>query len=128
CVYKDEKPIYKALREWQTAGKLDAVQERLLFAPRRAEEELYDLAQDPWELSNVAGDPAYGARLAELRGLLDGWIQETGDRGQQVEPMAMYDSDMKVYSDGIRSRVGDERADKIDANVRLMKQWWAEGK
>ncbi|MGD8240606.1 MAG: sulfatase, partial [Armatimonadota bacterium] len=43
CVYKDEKPIYKALREWQTAGKLDAVQERLLFAPRRAEEELYDL-------------------------------------------------------------------------------------
>jgi N-acetylglucosamine-6-sulfatase len=31
------------------------------------EEELYDLAADPWELQNVASDPTYAETLAQLR-------------------------------------------------------------
>lgn len=126
-VYKDEKSICKALREWHAAGKLDALQERILFSPQRAEEELYDLASDPWELNNLAGDPAYAAPLARMRQILDRWIEETGDRGQQVEPMAMYDSDMKVYLDNFRLN-DPRRAAMIEANIALMKQWWSEGK
>ena len=126
-VYKDEKDIYKALREWHEAGKLNELQERLLFAPERAPEELYDLAADPWELKNLAADAKYKDKLAELRGILDRWIRETGDKGRQVEPMAMYDSDMKVYVDGIGRR-DKPRARKIEAVIRRMKQLWAEGK
>ncbi len=42
-------------------------------------EELYDLENDPNELANRAGDPAYAAKKAELAALLDRWIEEHGD-------------------------------------------------
>lgn len=47
----------------------------------RPEEELYDTSSDPWEVHNLAGDPAHEERLAELRGALEAWIEETGDLG-----------------------------------------------
>lgn len=43
-------------------------------------EELYDLARDPDELRNVAGDPAYRERLKELSARADAWWKETGGR------------------------------------------------
>ncbi len=42
-------------------------------------EELFDLVFDPGERNNLAGDPAYGAALAEMRGRLDRWMIETDD-------------------------------------------------
>jgi arylsulfatase A-like enzyme len=128
CVYKDQKPIYQAIRAWAKDGKLNELQLELLLAPERAPEELYDLEADPWELNNLAADPAHAVRLAELRGMLDGWIEETGDRGQAVEPMEMYDSDMKLYIDTLRKRKGEAHAAAIERNVQLMKSWWAAGR
>lgn len=32
---------------------------------------LYDLVQDPWEMKDVAGDPAYAATLRQLQGYMD---------------------------------------------------------
>lgn len=49
---------------------------------------------------------------------LDRWIVETGDRGAESEQM--YDSDMAVY-------VGKGNP-VVEENIRLMKQWRAEGK
>jgi hypothetical protein len=42
----------------------------------------------------------------------------------------MYDSDMKVYVDGIRGKGGEwiEHAERIEANIALMKKWETEGK
>jgi len=42
-------------------------------------DELYDLAHDPQELHNVAGDVAYGPVLESLRERLLTWYQETCD-------------------------------------------------
>jgi arylsulfatase A-like enzyme len=53
-----------------------------------AEEELFDLVFDPNEAANLVGDPACAEVLAELRGRLDRWMEETDDpllRGP-VEP------------------------------------------
>jgi N-sulfoglucosamine sulfohydrolase len=44
-----------------------------------AEEELYDLALDPDEADNLAGDPARQPILANMRRRLDRWMRETGD-------------------------------------------------
>ncbi|HET7559394.1 MAG TPA: sulfatase [Limnochordia bacterium] len=43
------------------------------------EEALYDLALDPAERVNRAGDPALAATLAELRGRLEAWMHTTDD-------------------------------------------------
>jgi len=44
-----------------------------------ADEELYDLLFDPNEACNVAGAPASAGVLAEMRGRLDKWMQDTND-------------------------------------------------
>lgn len=51
----------------------------------RPAEELYDLAADPWELRNLATDPAQAATLADLRAALDGWMRDQNDRGLETE-------------------------------------------
>ncbi len=42
-------------------------------------EQLYDLVFDPNEARNLADDPAYADALAELRGRLQAWQEDTGD-------------------------------------------------
>lgn len=46
---------------------------------KRAAEELYDVANDPGQLRNVAGDPANADVLRDLRVRLDRWMRDTGD-------------------------------------------------
>jgi N-sulfoglucosamine sulfohydrolase len=45
----------------------------------RPKEELFDLANDPHEMKNVAADPANAGVLTELRRRLRAWQQETND-------------------------------------------------
>lgn len=130
CAYKDKKEILKTLRRLHKEGKLNRDQE-LIFAERRPKEELYDLQKDPWELHNLAGDDSHRRILSNMRKILDQWIRETNDQGQYRESKAMYDSDMKVYVDGIRKRGGEEwieHAKLIERNIALMKKWQAEGR
>ncbi|MEM1060559.1 MAG: sulfatase-like hydrolase/transferase [Verrucomicrobiota bacterium] len=42
-------------------------------------EELYDLAQDPHELRNLAAEPGHADLLGQMRGRLDVWMEERGD-------------------------------------------------
>jgi uncharacterized sulfatase len=46
----------------------------------RPEEELYDLAADPYEQHNLAADPGFTARLKKLRAQLDKWLRDQGDQ------------------------------------------------
>lgn len=41
--------------------------------------QLFDLERDPWELNNVADDPAYAAVVQELRDVRRRWQQEMKD-------------------------------------------------
>lgn len=71
-------PSFLALRAAAKAGRLTAAQQRLFEAPR-ARIELYDLAADPWELRNVADEPAYAGEARKLAEVLQGWIERSGD-------------------------------------------------
>ena len=122
--YKDAKPIVRRLREMHAAGELSKLQERLLFSPTRPQEELYDLAANPHEVNNLAGDSKYADTLARLRGRLERWMEDTNDRGRTPESEAMYDSDMKVYLGEKR----DAQNDILRRNIEQMKRWAAEGK
>jgi arylsulfatase A-like enzyme len=119
CRYKDDKAIVKKLRELHAAGTLDPLAEKLLFAPRRAPEELYDLQSDPRELNNLATDPKYLDMLVSLRARLAEWEERTGDKGRSPEPMAMYDSDMREYL----STGGKAALEDLRKNIELNKKW-----
>ena len=127
CIYKDRKPFMKSLRELHAAGKLDEVQSRLL-AGTRPEEELYDLSKDRWEIHNLAEQPEHQDKLREMRAILEDWIIESDDQGRFPESEAAYDSAMKKYLDGMKKRGDTERAQELQDNINLMKQWKAEGK
>ena len=127
CVYKDEKPFMKSLRELHAADKLDGVQS-LLLAQSRPEEELYDLSKDRWEVHNLAKQPEHLNKLREMRAILGNWIIESDDQGRFPESEAAYDSAMKKYIDGMIMRGDTQRAQDLQSNINLMKQWKAEGK
>ncbi len=119
CAYKDDKAILQRLRVLHQESKLSALQEELLFAPRRPAEELYDLAADPHELHNLASDPAHAATLKAMRTRLEEWEISSGDAGRSPEPAAMYDSDMEVY---LAPMKGVKRAELLK-NIQLNKDW-----
>jgi len=126
CSYKDAKPFMPVLRELHAGGKLSAV-EALIMAETRPSEELYDLANDPWEVHNLAENESQKSRLIAFRRLLQEWERETGDQGRELESLTSYDSEMKPYLEKNR-RNDPAKAKVLERNISLMKQWQREGK
>lgn len=120
-LYKDHKPWMPVLRELDKEGGLNEVQQ-LVTRKTRPEEELYDLSSDVFEVSNLAGDPAYAEILQQFREDLTAWIEETGDLGMDPEREERYDSNMKWY---LERRSEDP---ELKENIALMKKWAMEGK
>ena len=52
---------------------------------KRPAEEFYDLENDPYEINNLATDPAYKSELERHQKILEKWISETNDKGQYPE-------------------------------------------
>jgi len=63
---------FTAMRSLETQGKLNENQKACFVKPRPAEE-LYDTANDPYELRNLIRDPRHAGALAEHRRALDDW-------------------------------------------------------
>ncbi|MEM9141392.1 MAG: sulfatase [Bacteroidota bacterium] len=78
--YREQMPLMRELRSVYKAGKLNAVQQHWLRAPK-PEEELYDIENDPFEVNNLVDDPEYKDILTQLRQTLKDWMAETKDLG-----------------------------------------------
>lgn len=77
----------KAFTSWQqkaAAGDAFANSQVARYL-RRPATELYDLETDPWELTDLADQPAYAATIQRLRGHLETWMIQQGDRGDATE-------------------------------------------
>jgi N-sulfoglucosamine sulfohydrolase len=79
-------PLYQA-------GKTTPAQSSFWKAPQPVEE-LYDTRSDPWEIKNLANDPKYQERLAEMRQATFNKMREIGDTG--LVPEAMYEEISKT--------------------------------
>ena len=117
--YKDDKAIVQAMRRLHTEGKLNADQ-ALIMALTRPREEFYDLARDPFELRNLAGDPAHVDALNEHRRLLEDWIRRTEDRGRTPEPEEIY---LHYVGDDRPEAGRNNRNDVFEHNIELMLRW-----
>jgi len=74
---------HDSMKEWERLhreGTLTGAPARFL-APRKAVEELYDVRQDPWQVNNLAADPAYAAELVRYRAQLAKEMRSAGDLG-----------------------------------------------
>ena len=81
---------HKYIRRYDNRDRLvrpnvdDNVAKRFLLAAgwdgqERQQEMLFDLLLDPFEMQNLAADPAMAEILADLRGRLERWMRDTGD-------------------------------------------------
>jgi len=68
------------IRKKEASGQLDPVM-ALFSAHEKPVEELYDTHADPFEIHNLADDPAFSQRLSEMRDALSKWQNEIGDVG-----------------------------------------------
>ena len=82
--YRDEWQVTNTIRRLYAEGKLDDVQARFWEKARPAEE-LYDIANDPHEIHNLADSGQHRDILLHHRQLLTSWICQTGDLGQYPE-------------------------------------------
>jgi N-sulfoglucosamine sulfohydrolase len=86
--YKESSyPMLPLMRKLYSEGKLTPVQ-ALFMAPRKPDEELYDLQHDPYEINNLANSKKHQETLKKMRKILDKWIKDTGDKGQFPEPVS----------------------------------------
>jgi arylsulfatase A-like enzyme len=97
--YKEQSyPMLNLMKELHAQGKLTPVQ-ALFMAPRKPDEELYNLTGDLWEIDNLVASPQHQQTLKNMRAILDKWIKDTGDMGQFPEkPSAVTEQDrIKIY-------------------------------
>ncbi|MCE7059489.1 sulfatase [Dyadobacter sp. CY343] len=47
--------------------------------------EFFDTEKDPFELNNLAADPTYQKKIAELKNELQKWMKEQGDAGAEID-------------------------------------------
>src|SRR5690606_211127 len=72
----------RSIRSWEETclqGNCNEVQS--IFWNPKPPEELYDTENDPWEINNLADDPAYKEVLEKLRKANLDWMYEIRDSG-----------------------------------------------
>ena len=87
-------------RSWEEAflaGNCNETQSA--FWKEKPVEELYDVSADPWEVNNLAADPAYAETLERLRTENDRWMKEIKDTGLMPEgEMIMRNKEMPSFT------------------------------
>ena len=81
--YRDQLEIMNELWSWYDNGRMSD-QQAFWFKPR-PQEELYDLETDPYEVNNLADDPAYSGELERMRGAFSDWQAQVADYSDQPE-------------------------------------------
>ncbi|MGB0257372.1 MAG: sulfatase family protein [Coraliomargarita sp.] len=77
---------YAELLRLQAEGKLSVV-EAAVFSTDRPEELLFNVAEDPNQLNNLAANPEHKQALETLRRALGDWQARTGDSIPELEQM-----------------------------------------
>lgn len=82
--YRQQMKGMAELLKLRDEGKLTGLQ-LYWFRPNKPVEELFDTQTDPNEVNNLADNPAYANKLAELRKQYENWTKKYGDLGEKLE-------------------------------------------
>lgn len=134
-VYKETQyATLRVMRQLQEEGKLTGPP-ALFMAATRPPEEFYDLEADPHEINNLAGEPEHQQKLGELRTILDGWIKDTGDKGEIPEQGVQAQDKYRAVVDGWCTRRnstamkvgGVLKVECFGAGAHILRSFVAEG-
>ncbi len=105
CGPADSKrsPTQHALNKVRDEGKLTPAQADIFISPRPAEE-LFDVANDPLQLINIASLPEFQKKRKEMRRLLENWQYNTGDTTPEDLTPDWYDRETGGTLDIVRKR------------------------
>ena len=78
--FRLQQDMMKEILELKEKQQLDSIQ-MIWFRSPRPTEEFYDLQNDPYELNNLAKDPAWQSRVLQFRKEMDSWIVKWNDLG-----------------------------------------------
>lgn len=89
CQYMNTPEKGEIMQSIREAGENETMPlaGRHVLAPEKPHEALYDVLTDPFELHNLAEDPAYGKMLDALRAAHSRWSDSTYDTGLIPEPI-----------------------------------------
>lgn len=79
ALYRLQMPMMRRMKSMRDSGLLKPAA-MTWFRTSKPIEELYDLANDPYELNNLANNKHYKKKLEALRAVYDDWYERTGDR------------------------------------------------
>ncbi|WP_345006808.1 sulfatase [Snuella lapsa] len=77
--YRKQVPMMPTFLRLRDEGKLDAIQH--MWFETKTNEELYDCVNDPYNIKNLADDPAYGPILKNMRQALKDQMANRPDLG-----------------------------------------------
>ncbi len=78
--YREQMSSMKELLRLRDSKELNESQMQW-FRTQKPKEELFDTVKDPFELQNLADDPAYTKKLTELRTECELWMGKIDDKG-----------------------------------------------
>ncbi len=107
-----------SIQSWEAAykaGECNEVQSR--FWEPKPPVELYDTENDPWEVNNLANDPAYREVLQRMESATNDWVVEIKDTGYIPEAMLTDRSEGTTAYDYMRSSGLDLEAIVEAANL-----------
>ena len=84
-VYRNQSAIMQEWLRMQAAGEVTGPA-ALWMRNSRPAEELYDVRRDPFQIENIAGEPAQRATLEKMRAAVADWMTRVGDQGLINEP------------------------------------------
>ncbi len=105
--YQFGQPGWVAYQKAWKEGKLSGIHKALWEEPGTSEQ-LYDLTADPWEINNLAADPAHAEKLAALRERLKATMKEVKDTGIVPEPLFQELSGKSTIADYVQSDKFDQ--------------------
>jgi N-sulfoglucosamine sulfohydrolase len=82
--YREGISTMQELLRMRDAGELNEIQMQW-FRESKSPEELFDTWKDPHQINDLAQDPAYSEKLAELRTECDRWMEDIDDKGSIPE-------------------------------------------
>jgi len=94
--FRENIDMVREMQSLHEAGQLDAAQGLWFSAP--GEERLFDLLNDPFELLDLSGNPAFAEELVRMRDAMDAWMERVNDLSDMPESEMIE----VFYPDGIR--------------------------